>query len=172
MPSTEELVNATQAGDVSAFEELVRRYQGTAVVTAWSLNGDFHSAQDVTQDAFVIAFRKLSQLRDAKTFGPWLLSIVKREAQRSKQAIDRRSEVSLVSEFANRDDRWWQDFQDLLPELRKLPEHERVVVSLRFVDGLSVNEIAEATERPVGTVTKQLSRALERLRSFMTEVEK
>ena len=54
--------------------------------------------------------------------------------------------------------------QWLLNRVRQLPKHERLIVSLRYFDGHGVQEIAQITGRPVGTVTKQLSRALERLR--------
>jgi len=172
MPSTEELVNAAKAGKKTAFAELVRRYEGTVLVTAWSVMGDYHAAQDVAQDAFVIAFRKLIQLRDGRTFGPWLLSIVRREGIRAKQKRIRRSEVAEPCDTFAADEGWWTEFQDILPTLEQLPDQERLVVSLRFIDGLSVREIADATRRPIGTVTKQLSRAIKRLRGFITEVEK
>ena len=172
MLSTEELANAAKAGETAAFAELVGRYEGTSLVVAWSLVGDFHAAQDVTQDAFVIAYEKLRRLRDARTFGPWLLTIVKREARRAKQKQAHRSEVSSPSELLASRDGWWSEFQEIVPILERLPEQERLVVSLRFIDGLSVREISEATERPVGTVTKQLSRGIKRLRGFVTEGEK
>ena len=172
MPSTEELVNAAKAGETTAFAELVRRYEGTALATAWSLTGDFHAAQDVAQDAFVIAFKKLTQLRDARTFGPWLLSILGREARRTNRTQARRREVSAPNELLINRDEWWREFQEIVPMLQRLPEQERLVLSLRFIDGLSVREIAEATERPLGTVTKQLSRGINRLRGFVTEVKK
>jgi RNA polymerase sigma-70 factor (ECF subfamily) len=55
--------------------------------------------------------------------------------------------------------------QRLLDAVRRLPAHERVAVSLRYFEGRGVNEIAQITGRPVGTVTKQLTRAIDRLRS-------
>lgn len=56
------------------------------------------------------------------------------------------------------------DAEDLLEAVARLPDHERVVVGLRYFDGHAVNDIAAITGRPVGTVTKQLSRAIKRLR--------
>lgn len=172
MPSTEALVMAAQAGDTSAFAELVRRYEGTVLVTAWSLTGDFHSAQDVSQDSFVIAFRKLSQLRDHRTFGGWLLTIAKRQAKTAIQHRMRRKETTLVPETVVEREPWWHAFRDIVPMLQKLPEQERVVVSLRYIDDRSVREIADLTGRPVGTVTKQISRAIARLREIEVEIER
>ena len=70
MPSTDELVRAAQAGDTRAFAELVRQYERAAIITAHAILGDFHAAQDAAQDAFILAYRKLSQVRDAASFGP------------------------------------------------------------------------------------------------------
>ena len=56
------------------------------------------------------------------------------------------------------------DAEDLLAAVARLPEHERIVIVLRYVDGRSVAEVAAALGRPIGTVTKQLSRAIERLK--------
>lgn len=173
MPSTEELAKAATAGDVSAFAELVRRYEGTVTVTAWSIVRDFHAAQDVAQESFVIAFQKLDRLRDAKAFGPWILRIVKREALLAKEKRSRQAggAVSLDETLAASRG-WWCEFQEIVPLLAQLPEQERLVVSLRYMDGLSVRDVAEATGRPVGTVTKQLSRAVQRLRDLLFEVER
>ena len=57
MPSTEELVKAAQAGEISAFAELVRRYERAVIITAHSVLGDFHLAQDAAQEAFLQRIR-------------------------------------------------------------------------------------------------------------------
>ena len=173
MPSTEELVQAATEGDVSAFSELVRRYEGTVTVTAWSIVRDFHTAQDVAQESFVIAYQKLSQLRDARAFGPWILTIVKCEAlqiqkKRAKQAAGAVALDEAIPASAG----CWTEFEEIVPVLSQLPEQERIVVSLRYLDGLPVRDVAEATGRPVGTVTKQLSRAVQRLRGLLIEAER
>ncbi len=171
MPSTESLVIAAKSGDTSAYAELVRCYEGTVLITAWGIIGDFHYAQDVSQESFVIAYRKLTQLHDHRTFGAWLLTIVKRQAKRTAQVRQRRNETSIVPETVANRDEWWQEFKDLVPTLQQLPEQERIVVSLRYIDGLPVREIADLTGRPVGTVTKQISRAIARLRELEVEIE-
>jgi RNA polymerase sigma-70 factor (ECF subfamily) len=173
MPSTEELVKAARAGDVSAFSELVRRYEGTVTVTAWSIVRDFHAAQDVAQESFVIAYQKLDRLRVAKAFGPWVLAIVRREALSARQQRARQAATAVgLDERIPALGGWWSEFQEIVPLLARLPEHECLVVSLRYLDGLSVREVAEETGRPVGTVTKQLSRAIRRLRDLLIEAER
>lgn len=174
--STAELVIEAQSEDRAAFTELVRRYRRVVVSTAWSVLNDYHSAQDVAQDSFVIAFRQLETLRDARTFGPWLLTLTRREAvRRSRQAsvtvsIDAVAETEIVTTATAA--AWNEEDENLVRAVGRLPEHEREVVVFHYFDGYSVREVAELTGRPVGTVTKQLSRAVGRLRRWLTEVPK
>jgi len=170
MPSTEELVKAAQAGEVSAFAELVRRYERVAIITAHAVLGDFHLAQDAAQEAFLHAHRKLHRLRRAAAFGPWLLRIARRRAirlQRTRRA--ERTGTSGIDCAANEAGDWMEPYGEVAREIARLPEHERIVVVMRYVDGRSINEIADATGRPVGTISKQLSRAIERMRGRLVE---
>jgi RNA polymerase sigma-70 factor, ECF subfamily len=171
MPSTEDLVKAAQKGETSAFGELVRRYERAVVITAYSVLGDFHLAQDAAQEAFVIAHGKLYQVRGAASFGPWLLRIARRRALRlGRGRMDRPVGVEPADRATAADPDWIEPYQEVARQIARLPEHERIVVVMRHVEGRSVNKIAEATGRPVGTVTKQLSRAIERLRKRLAEV--
>jgi RNA polymerase sigma-70 factor, ECF subfamily len=172
MPSTEELVKATQAGEPSAFAELVRRYERAAIITAHSVLLDFHLAQDAAQEAFVIAYQRLGQLRDAASFGPWLLRIARRQALRHRRGRNAEQLViECVNSVATKSCDWMEPYQEVVQQLARLPEHERIVVVMRHVDGRSIKEIADATGRPIGTITKQLSRAIERLRGWLVEVQ-
>src|SRR5581483_8513452 len=116
-------------------------------------------------------YRRLGQLRNPAHFGLWLLRITHREALRV--ARRRRSVEPLPPHGGGAAEQPaappTPELDDLLPALGRLPAHERLVVSLRFLNGLSVAEVARVTGRPVGTVTKQLSRALERLRALFRE---
>jgi RNA polymerase sigma-70 factor (ECF subfamily) len=172
MPSTEELVKATCSGDPSAFAELVRRYERAAILTAFSVVGDFHLAQDAAQEAFVSAHRMLNRLRDPASFGPWLLTIARRHALRLKR--NRKIEwigAEGVDSAAMETPDWIEPYREVVRQIVRLPEHERIVTVLRYVDGHSVQEVADATGRPVGTITKQLSRAIARLRKWVVEVK-
>jgi RNA polymerase sigma-70 factor (ECF subfamily) len=168
MPSTKELLEAARAGQAAAFAELVRRYERAAIITAHSQLGDFHLAQDAAQEAFVIAYRRLDQLRDGASFGPWLLRIARRRALRfgRRRRAEPASIESVDCPTAAAPD-WIEPYQEVVRHLGRLPEHERIVAVMRHVDGRSVQEIADATGRPVGTITKQLSRAIERLRKWL-----
>src|SRR5437899_7401417 len=75
-PSDGQLVERALAGDRGQFDELIRRYQRQAVAVSYRLLGNTHDALEVTQDAFLKAFRSLSTLQKADAFGGWLMRIV------------------------------------------------------------------------------------------------
>jgi RNA polymerase sigma-70 factor (ECF subfamily) len=100
MRPTAELVREAQSDDRAAFAELVRRYQRAVLSTAWSVLHDYHSAQDVAQESFFQAYRNLGSLRDAKTFGPWLLTLTRREAVRRSRKIRVAVAIESVPENA------------------------------------------------------------------------
>jgi RNA polymerase sigma-70 factor (ECF subfamily) len=177
MPSDEELVRSTRFGRRDAFASLVGRYERVVWVTARRILGDDHAASDAAQEAFRQAYRRLHALREPSLFAGWLLRIARREATRMARLRSRHPTRSLAESDNERpshpdgpEGRFSADSEELLAAIADLPDHERSVVVLRYIDGLSVAEIAAACGRPVGTVTKQLSRALERLRLTQTEV--
>jgi RNA polymerase sigma-70 factor (ECF subfamily) len=131
---------------------------------------DVHAAEDVAQDTLLRAFRRLAGLRDGARFGPWLMQIARRqvvEAVRARRlpavvpadqpAYDAAADTTIPM---------WIENEHLLTLVGRLPDHERVLVGLRFFDGHSLAEVATITGRPLGTVTKQLSRAIARLRAW------
>jgi RNA polymerase sigma-70 factor (ECF subfamily) len=78
MQTTQELVEAAKAGESDAIAALVDRYQRAAITTAWAITRDFHEAQDISQECFVVAFRRLGSLNANAAFGRWLLISVRR----------------------------------------------------------------------------------------------
>jgi RNA polymerase sigma-70 factor (ECF subfamily) len=166
--SDAELIERVRRGELQAYGTLVERYERTVLAAVLGVLRDAHAAQDVVQDVFVGCFTRLGSLRDPSRFGPWLLKSAEREAvhasRRARQmritatpdAVDVGVEPreSLLSDERDR----------LLQCVRSLPAHERLAVSLRYFEGRGVHDIAKATGLAVGTVTKQLSRAIERLR--------
>jgi RNA polymerase sigma-70 factor (ECF subfamily) len=81
--------------------------------------------------------------------------------------------LNAAGEIAERDDSCdpAHEVHELLDAIARLPDHERLVISLRYFDARSIAEVAELTGRPVGTVTKQLSRAIARLTLILKEFE-
>jgi RNA polymerase sigma-70 factor (ECF subfamily) len=167
--SDADLVLAARAGNRDAYATLVRRYERAARATAAQVLRDVHLARDAAQDGFISAYRSLASLRDPAAFGGWLLAIVRHRAmrlarqRRNTQPLHLASEASHPPASPGLDD----GEHELLEALARLPEHERVVVMLRYFESYDLPRIAQVTGRPIGTVTKQLSRAHERLRKWL-----
>lgn len=167
----EELVERTRRGEREAFSRLVQRYQRPAIAVAKSILHCSHDAADAAQDAFVSAYEQLNRLWSAKKFGAWLLKIVRRQSLLALRRQKTRDQRTVAADMESQSDP--RNIEpasvDVISLMARLPEQECVVVSLRHLEDLSINQIAQITGRPVGTVTKQLSRAHARLRSWLDE---
>jgi RNA polymerase sigma-70 factor (ECF subfamily) len=173
VPSTQVLVTAAQGGDTAAFGELVRLYERAAVITAYATLRDYHSAQDVAQEAFITAYTKLTQLRQTAAFGPWLLQIVRRRALLMQQQPrpEPIGTEDIRSPSTGPSKGWIEQYEEVVSQIAQLSENDRTIVVMRYVDGRSVQEIAATIGRPTDTVRKQLFRAVERLRIRLKEVQ-
>jgi RNA polymerase sigma factor (sigma-70 family) len=169
-----ELVKAVLNGDKHVFAELVRRYERPVRAVALDVVGNYHSAADVAQDAFVRAYERLAELRRLESFGPWLMKITRRCALDSvrQKTKEIRLDTKIVAGIENPNGQLDEEKQRLLAAVVKLPKAERQVVMLRYFGENSVNEVADILGRKVGTVTKQLSRARVRLRKILERSEK
>jgi RNA polymerase sigma-70 factor, ECF subfamily len=169
--SDSELVDRAKRRDVEAFGALVARYERSVLAVALAGLRDIHAAEDVTQATLLLAFQRLASLNDGSRFGPWLMRIARRqvvEAARHRRVRVKVPGDDSMEQFgfdAHASD--WIEHEHLLGLVNRLPDRERVLIGLRFFDGRSVSEIAEITARPLGTVTKQLSRATARLRAWL-----
>ncbi|MFA6244598.1 MAG: sigma-70 family RNA polymerase sigma factor [Candidatus Hydrogenedentales bacterium] len=167
MDSDGSVVERVLDGDVQAFEVLVRRYERTVRAKARSVLGNSHLLDDATQQAFVTAFERLASLRNPAAFPGWLLQIAYRHAlgmaKEEKRRLPIESQVNPGQTGADASER----NQLLLTAITHLPEHEQIVVMAHYFEGHSVNDVAAMQGCPVGSVTKQLQRARERLRKRM-----
>jgi RNA polymerase sigma-70 factor (ECF subfamily) len=173
--SDEELISRVRRGDRDAFCGLVERYEQPALLMARSILHCWHDARDAVQDSFVTAYSKINRLWSPHKFGAWFLRIVRRQAlsHRRRRITRSRRLVAMVAELnAELESEPASDMAasvDVAALLARLPEAEIVVVSLRHFNEMSVSEIAHTTGRPIGTVTKQLSRAYARMRPWIEE---
>ncbi len=161
-------------GDVAAYEELVRRYQELAFRVAYLVLGNADDARDAAQDGFVRAWRALGTFRPGAEPRPWVLRIVgnaarnrRRGGGRHAAAVlrateDRRPTDAAPSAEAAVLAREARD--ELLTALGRLRADDRLVISLRWLLGLSEAEMADALGVRRGTVKSRLSRAMARLR--------
>lgn len=171
MRSNSDLIEAVlRRGDDEAFEALVHRYERLVWTTAWRVLRDYHATQDAAQETFLIAHARLQELRDPNSLGFWLSRIARREALRVAKLRLKASSIDgldpAAPEACPRID---AEYQLLLAAIGDLPEHERLVTVFRHLNGHTVAEVAELTGRPVGTVTKQLSRAIKRIKASLDQ---
>jgi RNA polymerase sigma-70 factor (ECF subfamily) len=167
-----ELVGRARRGEVTAYEELVRRYQGIAHRTAYLITGEAAEAEDAAQAGFVKAYGALGRFDLSRPFRPWLLRIVTNEARNLRRSAARRAALELAAarepervapgpeaEAAVRERR-----EALLAAVNGLGEGDREVIAMRYFLELSEAEMADVLGVAAGTVKSRLSRALGRLR--------
>ena len=172
-----ELINRTISGDQDAFSTLVRKYQKRVHALAWRKTGDFHVAEEITQDTFLRAYRKLGALKNPNLFAGWLYVIANRlcDTWFKKREPDMQSletvpivelEEHLYSEYTTnqREERASEKRINLVKRLlQKLPESERIVMTLHYLAGSSCKEISEFLGVSLNTVKSRLHRARQRL---------
>jgi RNA polymerase sigma-70 factor (ECF subfamily) len=161
-----ELVRAAAAGDVAAFEVLYARYRAWAWRVALRYSGQEADAADVLQEAFAYVIRKLPTLQLTARFSTLLYPVLKhtalarkRKAAREVLQDDAGAGLVAVPDITPGETR-----AELAAALASLSAWHREVVLMRFVDEMSLGEIAAALEIPVGTVKSRLHHALEELR--------
>ncbi len=170
-----ELVERGRSGDDSALSTLVRRHHGAAYRVALSLMRDDDAAQDVVQDAFVKAFKALDGFRGDASFGTWLLAITANEARGALRKRGRRKETALDDAGPVRSEEMdpadaaviSQESARARRMMERLPEKQRMSVSLRVEEGLSFKEIGEIIESSEGAARVNYFHGIRRLRELM-----
>ena len=162
-----------------AFGELVIRFQDMAFGCAFAVLGDAFLAQDTAQEAFVVAWQKLAQLREPAAFPGWFKRIVLTQCNRLTRS--RRLQILPLEAGVNASTNepgphLSAERQELvtkvLEAINALPENERLVTTLFYVDGYTQADIGEFLEVPVSTVNKRLYSARQRLKGSVVELFK
>lgn len=172
------LVRHTLAGDETAFATLVEKYRKQVHALAWRTIGDFHIAQDITQETFLKAHQKLGVLKDPQRFSGWINAIAARLCLAWFR--ERRLNVQLsenVSSATRRNDPYSgylvreqakeasQELREIVKKwLAKLSENERTVITLHYFDGMLCEDIAAFLGVTPNTVKSRLNRARNRLK--------
>jgi RNA polymerase sigma-70 factor (ECF subfamily) len=161
--SDADLVSRAQAGEVTAFDELVSRHQERVFVLAYRILGNPEDAADVQQETFVHAWTKLRQFRGEAAFPTWLHRITVNACLARKRRF--RPHFSLEDDDIIAGNPHQTDCQDRLVNavvvrqlLAGIPVAQRTLLVLREVEGMSIAEIAEVTGSSVDAVRKQLWR--------------
>jgi RNA polymerase sigma factor (sigma-70 family) len=174
-----ELVERAKRGDVSAYEQIVERYQEPVFRAAYLVTRSAADAQEAAQDAFVKAYAALGRFRSGSPLRPWLLRIAVNESRNRLRAAGRREALALRAAAERRSEGAdpspetallaAERRRALLAAIEDLREEDRLVISCRFFLDLSERETAEVLGWRQGTVKSRLSRALERLRASLGE---
>ena len=164
MGPDEELVRRTRQGDREAFGSLVDRHRRAVLAFAMQKGLQPAEAEDVAQEVFLKAFHGLNTLKNPAHFPRWVYGITAHVAVDYLRSRRRRHEESSQgeepswNEMAGRDDR--DELRGVFKALHELPEDHRIVVTLRYLQGLTPKEIAERLGEPRGTVRSRLHHAL------------
>lgn len=179
----QELVQAAQQGDQGAFSQLVEQNQGKIYSLCYRMTGNSEDAADLTQEAFLNAWRGLSKFGRQSSFSTWLYRLASNACIDFLRREKRRSALSMTLESKDEDDhqadlpdeRWSPERELERKESRQAlqaglaalsPEHREVLL-LRETEGLSYQEIARCLGLEDGTVKSRIARARMSLREFL-----
>lgn len=173
----QELVKRVQRGDMAAFDLLVRKYQHRIAALIGRYVADWSECQDVAQETFIRAYRAIGSFRGDAQFYTWLHRIAVNTAKNHLVASNRRPPTDDIevedaehldaaaalrdNDTPERELMRQQMEQTVLRAVEQLPEELRIAITLREVDGLSYDEIAQRMGCPVGTVRSRIFRARE-----------
>ena len=169
-----ELVRRVQRGDKGAFDLLVRKYQQRVAKLVSRFISDASEVEDVTQEAFIKAYRALPNFRGDSAFYTWLYRIATNAAKNHLVTARRRPPRSDVDITSGATEQGYELEGDESPEgemiseeirrtiqktLESMPEELRLALTMCEFDGLTYEEIAEVMECPIGTVRSRIFRA-------------
>jgi RNA polymerase sigma-70 factor (ECF subfamily) len=184
-----DLVRSARRGDLTAYDELVKRYQERIYATIYHMTSNHEDANDLAQESFVKAFQALNSFKGGSTFYTWLYRIAvnktinflkqrKKRQHMSLNDLDFNAEhdpdlVALISDKTPFRAAGLSELQNFLNEaLLKLSEPHRMVVVLHDVQGQSHEEIAEIIGCNIGTVRSRLFYARQQLQGYLSEYAK
>lgn len=180
----QDLISRSKEGDVEAFNLLVEQYQRQVYNLALRMLGNAEAAEDACQDTFLSAYKAMGKFRGG-SFKSWVLRIAANSCH-DKLRVARRYRVVSLDTLLLEPDELPQANNNESPEdyalrrelgrflnegLTHLPEDQRLVVILSDVQGLSYEEVAQATGCSLGTVKSRLNRGRTRLRDFLLQRE-
>ena len=174
-----QLIHAVLSGDDSAFNRLVEKYQKSIHALAWRKIGDFHYAEEITQDTFLRAYQNLSTLRNPNQFSGWLCVIANRlclhwlrkhkSANQLQSLEDTPMEEIEKSAYAHHvleqreTEATEHRFEIVKKLLEKLPDGERTVMTLYYLGEMKTKEISKFLGVSVETIRTRMHRARKRL---------
>ena len=173
-----QLIQRVLEGDDTAFSALVRKYQKPVHALAWRKIGDFHIAEDITQETFLKAYQRLSTLKEPQSFASWLYVItanhcstwLRKKRLRTQSLEDTSSaqleRVTYSGYVIEENERMRVETQREVVKklLAKLKESDRTVITLYYFGGMTYEEISKFLGVSVGAIKNRVYRAQERLK--------
>ena len=173
-----ELIQSVLDGDDTAFSTLVKKHQKPVHALAWRKTGDFHVAEEITQDTFLKAYQNLSTLKEPQKFAGWLYVIATnyckmwmRKKRLSTQSLEETSSAELEKTaysgyvIAENEQVSMETQREVVKKLlAKLQESDRTVITLYYLGEMSYEEISEFLGVSVASIKNRLYRARRRLK--------
>jgi len=173
------LVLRCQDGDAEALSALIARWQPRLGGFAWRLTGEREAARDVVQESWLSIVRGLGRLDDPACFRTWAYRIVRNKCSDwiRRRTLRRTADETLVASSADAiSDSTALEERDEIAQLRdglgQLTSEQRAVLSLHYLDGMSIQAIAETLGVPAGTVKSRLFHARKQLKDVLERVER
>ena len=166
------LVSLAAGGDEAAFTQIVAAHHDDMVRVSFVVCGDLDLADEAVAAAWLIAWRKLRDLREPGRIRPWLVSIAANEARQAVRRRRRRGVMELAmadSALPPGDPAARAADIDLINALARLDPDDRALLALRYVAGFDASELARATGRSASGTRARLARLLGRLRTELRD---
>lgn len=166
-------LDAAGAGDLAAFDALMRRHERLVLVTALCLLGNLPDAQDVSQEVFLRLYRNLGKLESERAVAAWLYRVTvnlchdQRRRRPSAAPVEDAAEISEPAADPQQSALAAERRQALTRSLRVLSEKERAALVLRDLEGLSTREVARTLGSSEATVRSQISKARVKVKDYL-----
>ena len=168
VPSEAEVISRVKKGDKEAYHFIVTRYMQRAYYVALSFVHNPQDALDISQEAFIKAFRKIKKFDSQKPFFPWFYQLMKNLCFDHLRRTQRREEVPLDGVRILKTEKEDRELKEVLWKgIENLPQEQKEVIILRYFQQYSYREIADILEKPLGTIMSSLYYAKVRLKKIL-----
>ncbi|WP_102029511.1 RNA polymerase sigma factor SigW [Salirhabdus sp. Marseille-P4669] len=179
-------IKQIKKGDQAAFEEVVSFYQNKVYQICYRMLGNSHEAEDIAQEAFIRAYTNIHSFDDKRKFSTWIyriatnLSIDRIRKKKPDYFLDAEvqgteglnmySQLSADQPLPEEEVETLELQSYIQKQIQSLPEKYRSIITLRYVDDLSLQEISEILDMPIGTVKTRIHRGREALRKKLRDL--
>ncbi|GGE14402.1 RNA polymerase subunit sigma-24 [Marinithermofilum abyssi] len=168
-------VRQAQQGDRTAIVRLLREVENSVYKTAYYMLGNEHDALDCTQEALLRIYHRIASFKGESRFETWVQRIVTNicidHRRRSKKTLPLEEEIGSSDPASRHKVEWSGVASDLRSAIKRLPEHQRTAVVLRYVHGYRYDEIAESMNLPLNTVKSHLFRGRKNLQAWLVDYQ-